>query len=121
MDNEENIGPSDSVADLEEILWTERTALLKGDFEALADLRQRKEDTLARVMESRDGLSPQAYADLSKIAARNQALLQHAARGIAAVRRRLLEVRDAQSGEATYGPSGRNKSTRPDRLLEKRA
>ena len=110
-----------NAAQIEELLDAERDALLDGDFDAIRDLKDRKEDLLGSLLEQRAGLSPEAYAQLSEKAARNQSLLANAARGIAAVRQRLQEIRDARTGDVAYDSEGRRPTTHRAASLEKRA
>jgi len=91
---------------IDEILDDERRILLTGDFEALEPLRARKAELLARLSESREGLDAEDYQRLTQKATRNQELLNSAARGIAHVRQRMQEIRDAHSGAPSYTAHG---------------
>ncbi|MCR9085365.1 MAG: flagellar biosynthesis protein FlgN [Rhodobacteraceae bacterium] len=112
---------NDNAAEIEDLLDAERDALLEGDFDAVRDLKDRKEELLASLLEHRAGLSPESYAQLSEKAARNQSLLAGAARGIAAVRQRLQEIRDARTGNVSYDAEGRRPTPLRASSLEKRA
>ena len=111
----------ENAVEIEQLLDAERSALLEGDFDAIRDLKDRKEELLGGLLEQRAGLSPEAYALLSEKAARNQSLLAGAARGIAAVRQRLQEIRDARAGSVSYDAEGRRPTPVPVSSLEKRA
>lgn len=110
-----------SAAEIEDLLDAERNALLEGNFDAVSRLKDRKEELLGSLLEHRAGLSPEAYAKLSEKAAHNQTLLAGAARGIAAVRQRLQEIRDARAGNASYDAEGRRPTPIRAPSLEKRA
>lgn len=110
-----------NAAAIEDVLEAEREALLCGDLERVGRLKSRKEDLLADLLESRVGLSAENYARLSEKAARNQALLAGAAQGIAAVRQRLQEIRNAQSGDGSYTADGRRSEPFRPASFEKRA
>ena len=114
-------GETDDIVALERMLHDERDALLKGDLEAIAALRPVKEDLLDRLQSREEGISRETYKSLSALAARNQVLLLHAARGIAAVRRRLQEVREAQTGGTGYDRTGRKIVGHQSSQLEKKA
>lgn len=111
----------DVATEIADLLDAERAALLAGDFDSVARLKDRKESLLARIAEHRDGLSAETYALLTEKAARNQSLLSGAARGVAAVRQRLQEIRDAGSGTASYDAEGRRSPPARSSTLEKRA
>lgn len=107
--------------EIEHLLDAERTALLAGDFDMIDALKDRKGELLGGLAEHREGLSPEAYERLSEKAAHNQTLLASAARGIAAVRQRLQEIRDARTGDASYTAEGQRRTSIRAPSLERRA
>lgn len=107
---------------LDALLETERSALLKGDFEVLTSLLPKKEALI-------DALSDVGAEELPELreldvkVRRNQLLLDGALEGIREVAARLAEMRRMRNGLATYGSDGQkqNINVRVDHTLERRA
>lgn len=88
---------------LEAVLQDVYLALRAGDLARLEELCTRTESALARLSGSSDARMVERLRDLAR---RNAACLDAAARGIRAARRRVAEIRDAQTGTRTYDGNG---------------
>ncbi len=113
---------NDPIRALEELLDTERAALVQGNLEALDQLTPQKEDLIdaindLRVFETEDLVRIQNKVE------RNQALLNSAAEGIRAVADRMSELRRVRQEFSTYDASGQRNgyAVRACAKLEKRA
>lgn len=91
-------------AALEAVLQEVYLALRAGDLAGLAELCDRTEAALAGLPGLADARSAERLRELAR---RNAACLDAAARGIRAARRRVAEIRDAQTGTRTYDGKGR--------------
>ena len=108
--------------ELDSLLEAERTALLKGDLEALAEMLPRKEALI-------EALNNETVEDLPALQAlgarveRNQLLLNGALEGIREVAARMASLRRMRSGLETYGSDGVRKhiEVQIDHSLERRA
>lgn len=88
---------------LEAVLQDVYLALRAGDLARLEELCTRTEVALARISGAPDARMAER---LRHLAQRNAACLDAAARGIRAARRRVVEIRDAQTGTRTYDGNG---------------
>lgn len=91
------------IAELLDLLETERCALLRGDFDTLSGLADRKHARLRHLLSSRPAASDLDM--LQRTSLRNQKLLAAAQAGIADARA-LLAALLVPSVGATYGPAG---------------
>lgn len=89
---------------IEDLLEEERAALLAGDFEALADLVERKQALTDELL--RDGTQQSALQRLRRRAERNAGLIEASIRGMRTVARRLAEIRRANGPLQTYSQNG---------------
>ena len=106
---------------LAHLLEVERTALLEGDFEKVAELIEQKQKIISELREC-----PVAVGTLSPLRAslrRNQELFDHALAGIRNVAARLGDLNRARKSISTYDATGRKKSIAAPQAhkLEKRA
>ena len=110
------------IAALDELLETERRALLGGDLEKVTTLLPTKEDLIGR-LEDLSPADPALLRALSRKIARNQALLTGAMEGIRAVNDRLSALRRVRDGLETYGADGKRRaiSTSESPSVERRA
>ncbi|MBR2573341.1 MAG: flagellar protein FlgN [Loktanella sp.] len=106
----------DSTAtELRSLLETEIAAILAGQYDVLDDLAARKDQLFHELQQA-----PRAAADLraiSRMLARNQALLAAALKGISAARLRLTALKAVRDGLQVYDQTGRfaaSPVTRPD-------
>jgi flagellar biosynthesis/type III secretory pathway chaperone len=108
------------IAELHNVLISERQALISAKFDVLPVLLSRKENCLARL----------ANLDPNKVALRmvkdsmdeNQALLAAAIKGVAAAGERLEALQKVQNGLSVYTDEGRVElAQRHTRTLEKKA
>lgn len=112
----------DALADLDDLLETEKEALLSGNLEMIGRLLDRKE----RLVEKFSMLEDEDARILAGVAGklrRNQDLLDHALDGIRSVATRLAALRRVKETLDTYDSSGTRKSVKiaQDGSLEKRA
>ncbi|WP_187430688.1 hypothetical protein ROLI_000680 [Roseobacter fucihabitans] len=112
----------DVIDALDDVLESERTALLEGNLDEVGRLLERKEqliDTLSNLEMA--SLAP--LEDLNSKVKRNQALLDHALEGIRTVARRLAAMRRVRSSLDTYDEKGARQTIdiTPEGVLEKRA
>lgn len=113
---------ADTVKSLVEVLETEKTALLKGDFQHIEDNYERKKKLLEQVQLD----APPQKDELEKVRSkikRNQELFEHALSGIQAVSLRINEARRAAQGIDTYDANGNRQriENQSAKKLEKRA
>lgn len=98
--------PQTLIDRLDDLLETERSALLAGDLETIASLLARKEaliDALNRMQPNDQG----ALEKLHEKVTRNQALLDGALQGIRRVAARMAAMRRIRRSLETYDQSGR--------------
>jgi hypothetical protein len=81
------------------------TALLSGDFAAMAGLTQILEAQMSLGPRDMAGFAAQGPA-LRRMAAENEALLRSTQRGLRAAQRRIAEIRGVSSGLSTYTADG---------------
>ncbi|MBU2981212.1 flagellar protein FlgN [Lentibacter algarum] len=114
--------PLKVISELDRLLEKERAALFDGELEKLAGLVERKKELI-------DALNSFGMTDTDELltlqgkAARNQALLDSALRGIKSVSKRLAALQKVRKSLQTYDANGQKKtieSTQPGKL-EKRA
>ncbi|MEM1362016.1 MAG: hypothetical protein AAGF94_09910 [Pseudomonadota bacterium] len=110
-----------AVEEIEDILDAERDALISGDLDSIDSFAARKADLLAEISEQHTALAPEIYKRLSEKALHNQNLLFGAARGIAAVRQRLLDIQNVHCGAGSYDRKGQRPPNHRPKSLEKRA
>ena len=94
------------LADLDDILDRERSALLEGDLDGLSRILREKE----RVIDALNQSLPPASSDLDDLkakASRNQALLDRAMQGMRFVSERVSALRRVRDTLYTYDQSGR--------------
>ena len=108
-----------SLRKITEILDEEYRILTRGDYAALPDLTDRKEELERQLLEAPEQ-DREALASLAGAAARNAELLEAARRGIEQARVQVREIRDGMT-QATYGRSGvrRPLSQSPSRIEQK--
>ncbi|SLN44863.1 FlgN protein [Roseovarius litorisediminis] len=107
---------------LEELLDTERSALLQGDLEKIAGLVEEKE-SLIDALNVLDAGPRQKLEALQKKVMRNQALLDGALQGIRTVAARMAAFRRIRRSLETYDESGQKQIIQGEieRKVEKRA
>lgn len=100
---------------LEAVLQDVYLALRAGDLSRLEELCNRTEVALDRFAAPPDARIAER---LRQLARRNAACLEATARGIRAARRRVVEIREAQTGTRTYDGHGQRHLIAPsqDRL-----
>ncbi|MEP0702355.1 MAG: hypothetical protein ABJC67_13520 [Lentilitoribacter sp.] len=108
--------------DLDELLETERSALLSGDLEIIVTLLERKE-TLIEELSVAEEFEANALDVLTGKMKRNQDLLDSALEGIRNVASRLAAMRRVRSTLDTYDSNGSKQSITiaKDSNVEKRA
>lgn len=108
--------------DLDDLLESERNALLTGDLEKVGRLVDRKEGLL-EALSQLEAYEAAALEKLSKKMKRNQELLDSALEGIRAIATRLATLRRVRQQLDTYDATGtKNAIEAPrDNTLEKRA
>lgn len=115
-------GFSEVIDALDDVLETERSALLSGDLDAIGRLLDRKESLIEKLalLEATETASLEKLTDKIK---RNQALLDQALDGIRTVANRLAELRRVKSSLDTYDASGAKRRIDMDAeaSVEKRA
>lgn len=106
---------------LETLLRSEREALLTGDFDALSDLLQEKQDLAKALADS--PLEAEDVAPLRDGLRRNQELFDQAMAGIRNVAARLGDLQRVRKATDTYDAQGRRQtiSAQQSKRLEKRA
>jgi len=97
------------VADLETLLELERTLLLKGDYEALHALIEKKVALESRLSSKKPDLPAEDYARLSKMAKHNEALLSSAQHGLQSAIAQIRQLTDGES-QKTYSKDGQRRS-----------
>ena len=112
----------DVVADLDDLLETERAALLSGDLEIIGRQLHRKEN-LVDELSVLDAADTRALAAVAGKLRRNQDLLDYALDGIRSVATRLAALRRVKEALDTYDATGTRKSVKisKESSLEKRA
>lgn len=107
---------------LDDLLDSEREALLAGDLDRIARMHDLKVDLIDR-LNALDLQDQIRLEDLNDKVGRNQALLKSALDGIRAVARRLAAVRRIKGSLDTYDASGRKNSLpiETEGKVEKRA
>ncbi len=97
------------IADLEALLERERDLLLKGDYEALYALIEKKVALESRLSSKKPKFPVEDYARLSKLAKHNEALLLSAQHGLQSA---IVQIRQLTDGESqkTYSKDGRRRS-----------
>ncbi|MCZ4257970.1 flagellar biosynthesis protein FlgN [Sulfitobacter sp. G21635-S1] len=107
---------------LNDLLDSERDALLKGDLERLAEMLAPK-DTLIGAINSVPQDDLQGLRELDNKVKRNQLLLGGALDGIRAVADRMAQLRQVRSSLDTYSADGKKRSIdlRDKTTLERRA
>lgn len=96
---------SEVIDALDDVLDTEREALLTGDLDQVGRLLERKEALIDRLSQLEKGELTALDALNGKVK-RNQALLDHALQGIRSVAQRLATLRRVRSSLDTYDERG---------------
>jgi hypothetical protein len=111
-----------ALAALDALLEAERTALMNGDLEALADLLPEKEAQIA-ILNASEQQQLSELKELDVKVRRNQLLLNGALEGIRSVARRMAEMRQLRGSLDTYNSAGEKRSIEvaTKHSLEKRA
>ena len=117
LDKAQNI-----IDQLDDLLDSERLALLDGDLERISGLLEKKE----ALIDTLNALEPKARPELQELqdkVVRNQALLDGALQGIRKVAARMAAYRKIRRSLETYDETGRKKiiSGTIDHKVEKRA
>ncbi len=112
----------DTIDSLDDLLESERHALLKGDLDSVARLVEQKE-VLMEHLALADELESTALGELDAKFKRNQALLDSALDGIRRVARRLSSLRRVRTALDTYDARGERKTidVKANSSFEKRA
>ncbi|MBV1896408.1 MAG: flagellar export chaperone FlgN [Rhodobacteraceae bacterium] len=107
---------------LDELLDSEKKALVQGDIDRVGQLMPQKE-YLVESLNAQDNLDRKNLARLHQKVMRNQTLLDSALEGIRAVATRMSELRRVRSGLETYDERGRKQHFGDQRStqVEKRA
>ncbi len=108
--------------DLDDLLETERDALMSGDLEKVSRLLERKENLLESLSRLEE-FETERLKKLTQKLQRNQDLLDSALTGIRAIATRLATLRRVRETLDTYDATGTRRSvemTKPN-SLEKRA
>lgn len=95
----------DILAELTDLLETEKSLLLAGRIEAVSDLEEPKVELIDRLTQM-DRPSAEALQALQQKVARNQALLEASRKGFRAASDRLAEIRKAMLRLDTYTRTG---------------
>lgn len=108
--------------ELDELLDTEKTALLNGNLDQVSRLFDRK----SRLVDELNDVHPansEDFTNLRKKLERNQNLLRSAADGVRSVAHRLSAVRRVRDSLETYDARGRRTTVdlKPSSKMEKRA
>lgn len=119
MTNEEF---KDVIDALDDVLESERAALLEGNLDEVGRLLERKE-ALIDELSQLELASREPLEDLNSKVQRNQALLDQALEGIRTVARRLAAMRRVRSSLDTYDEKGERRTidVTPEGVVEKRA
>lgn len=107
---------------LDELLDSEREALLGGELDKIGKLMSSKENLIDKI----NALQPddqQGLEAVNRKVTRNQALLNSALEGIRAVANRMADLRKVRAGLETYDRRGNKQTfdTRASSSVEKRA
>ncbi|MFT4960874.1 MAG: flagellar biosynthesis/type III secretory pathway chaperone [Paracoccaceae bacterium] len=110
------------IDELDDLLDSEKKALVQGDMERVGRLMSQKE-FLIESLNAMDDLDRENLTHLHQKVMRNQTLLDSALEGIRAVATRMSELRRVRSGLETYDEQGRKQhfSTQRTVQVEKRA
>lgn len=110
------------IADLNDLLESERDALLKGDLERLGPMLETKETLIGQVA-AMAPVGRDEIGSLDRKVRRNQLLLDGALEGIRAVATRLAAVHQTAASLSTYGSDGRKMviDVQKESSVEKRA
>ncbi|MGR3661750.1 MAG: flagellar biosynthesis protein FlgN [Paracoccaceae bacterium] len=110
------------IDELDDLLDSEKKALVQGDMEQVGRLMSQKE-FLIESLNALDDLDRDNLAQLHRKVMRNQTLLDSALEGIRAVATRMSELRRVRSGLETYDEQGRKQRVGIQRAVqvEKRA
>ena len=117
-----NPDPQQLIDELDQILDSERTALMAGDLSKLEDLLAKKEKIVGK-LNAVSELERDSLERVQSKLSRNQGLLDSAMDGIRSVAARMAELRRIRKGLDVYDKSGRRTryGTRSGANLEKRA
>lgn len=96
------------IDELDELLDSEKKALVHGDIDGVNRLVSQKE-YLIESLNAQDGLDRMNMSQLHQKVTRNQALLDSALEGIRAVATRMSELRRVRGGLETYDKRGRKR------------
>ena len=112
----------DLIAELDLLLDRERSALIGGNLDQIADLMEQKEALIERLRKIGATESKELDHVHGKVV-RNHALLASAMEGIRAVSDRMAELRRVRQSLATYDRDGKRHqiATPTEQKLEKRA
>ncbi|QYX58462.1 hypothetical protein K1T73_01435 [Roseovarius sp. SCSIO 43702] len=107
--------------ELDDLLETERAALIEGDIEGVATLTERKEALIGGL--DRAAVGPGELGGLRDKLDRNQALLESALLGIRRVATRIAALKRIRDSLETYDREGRRRTIPGElsRQMEKRA
>ncbi len=114
--------PPAAVSTLDDLLETERAALLKGDVDRINRLVDRKEALITQVTALVD-VPSSVLAPLQEKLRRNHELIEHALAGIRAAAKRIEDMRKARETLQTYDRQGQlqDLSANAKGAIEKRA
>lgn len=114
--------PQDLFDALDDLLDTERAAVLAGDLDKMAHLLERKEELIDALLEI-DSDAAEPISEIQNKLSRNQILLDGALQGIRRAAARLAAVRQVRRTLETYGEDGQKKTidSYVAHQLEKRA
>lgn len=114
--------PQDLFDALDDVLDAERTAVLGGDLDKMAQLLEKKEELIDALLEA-DAVAAEPISEIQDKLSRNQILLDGALQGIRRAAARLAAVRQVRRTLETYGEDGQKKTidSYVARQLEKRA
>ena len=112
----------DTINALDDLLDSERRALLEGDLEEISRLMIRKE-ALIESLNDQEAIDRAELDDLNTKVQRNQELLNSALDGIRTVARRLAAMRRIRGSLDTYDAHGKKRAIdlNTNRSVEKRA
>ncbi len=107
---------------LNDLLETERKALIAGDLDAISSMIEEKGD-LIETLHDLDPLARPSLEELQDKIVRNQALLDSALQGIRKVASRIAALRKARKALETYDARGHIRTIEGEvvRIIERRA
>lgn len=110
------------IEELDQLLDSERRALVSGNLDDLSRLHDRKESLISS-LNALDRLEANALSNVREKMSRNQTLLSNAMEGIRAVADRMAELRRVRQNLSTYDRDGKRHQipTSTEQKLEKRA